>query len=200
MSLDEFIKILPMSGVDRPVINRTGIAGRFDFHLEFAAAGTAPELHRDDGDLADLMAPSVADALQDQLGLKLELATGPLEFLVIRSRGAADRQLTSKPSRGDPLSANAVCHPKSPQRKILYADCCDDATGPHAPGTASASSIAARTVRTTRTPQPQNTRRFRFLPTPSSELRVLRAAASPDTPRRFPRRRERTAAPPLAPS
>jgi uncharacterized protein (TIGR03435 family) len=83
MSLDEFVKILPMCGVDRPVINQTGVAGTFDFHLEFAAAGTAPELHRDGGDLADSIAPSVADALQDQLGLKLDPATGPFEFLFI---------------------------------------------------------------------------------------------------------------------
>ena len=80
MSLDEFVKILPMCGVDRPVISQIGVAGTFDFHLEFAAAGTAPELHRDGGDLADSIAPSVANALQDQLGLKLDPATGPLEF------------------------------------------------------------------------------------------------------------------------
>ena len=83
MSLDEFVKILPMCGVDRPVINRTGIAGTFDFHLEFAAAGTAPEQHRDDGDLSGPIAPSVADALEDQLGLKLESKKVSVDFLVV---------------------------------------------------------------------------------------------------------------------
>jgi len=83
MSLDQFAKTLAMYGVDQPVVNRTGIAGIFDFHLEFAAAGTPSEFHRDSTDAVDPNAPSVADALQDQLGLKLELATAPIEYLVI---------------------------------------------------------------------------------------------------------------------
>ncbi len=61
-------------GGDRPVIDRTGIKDRFDFHVEFAPESADPS--------DDLAAPSIFFAL-GQLGLKLEAAKGPREFLVI---------------------------------------------------------------------------------------------------------------------
>ncbi len=73
MSLDLFTRDY-LGRLDRPVINRTGIAGLFDFHLEFAPDETASD------DPAG--APSIFTALQ-QLGLKLEAGKGPGEFLVI---------------------------------------------------------------------------------------------------------------------
>lgn len=76
-SLDQFC-ILEFGRMDRPVINRTGIAGLFDIHLEFAPGATS---------LADASVdpagPSIFAAPQQQLGLKLESAKGPGEFLVI---------------------------------------------------------------------------------------------------------------------
>ena len=77
MTIDDFIKY-SLPGLDRPVVNRTGITGRFDFHLEFApdeptGAGTTP---------AEFAGPSIFTAL-GQLGLKLELAKAPGDFLVI---------------------------------------------------------------------------------------------------------------------
>ena len=45
MSLDEFAKTLTMYGLDRPVVNKTGIAGTFDFHLEYALDETSPGFH-----------------------------------------------------------------------------------------------------------------------------------------------------------
>jgi len=53
---------------DRPVIDKTGIKGLFDIHLEFA---------REDVPDAPDAAPSIFDALQEQLGLKLAPSTGP---------------------------------------------------------------------------------------------------------------------------
>ena len=70
----EFIQLLNMV-VDRPVVDRTGLSGRFAIHLEYAEPNVAS------GDSADR--PSIYAALQDQLGLKLEPARGPNEFLVI---------------------------------------------------------------------------------------------------------------------
>jgi uncharacterized protein (TIGR03435 family) len=63
--------------VDRMVIDRTGLAGTFDFELRFT---------RDDAlGRSDLPpdAPSIFTALREQLGLRLESARGPVEFLVI---------------------------------------------------------------------------------------------------------------------
>ena len=67
----------------RPVIDKTGIAGLFDFHLVFARDESAP------GGGADTVAPdpggpSIFAALKD-LGLKLEAGKGAREFLVIDS-------------------------------------------------------------------------------------------------------------------
>jgi len=76
-SLDEFC-ILQFGRMDRPVINRTGIAGLFDIHLEFAPGATNP-----DDAASDAAGPSIFTALQQQLGLKLEAARGPGEFVVI---------------------------------------------------------------------------------------------------------------------
>lgn len=64
-------------------MNRTGIAGLFDFHLKYAAGGMTPEFHEDGGASIGQAAPSVAVALEEQLGLRLDSSTGPLDFLVI---------------------------------------------------------------------------------------------------------------------
>jgi uncharacterized protein (TIGR03435 family) len=79
MSLEEFSKIfLDSHTVDRPVVDKTRIAEKFDFHLVYAPDGATP---------ADDFAPgpSIFTALEEQLGLKLEPAKGPQEFLVIDS-------------------------------------------------------------------------------------------------------------------
>jgi uncharacterized protein (TIGR03435 family) len=58
----------------RPGVDRTGITEKFDFHLEFAPEGADTS--------SDLIAPSLSSVLAG-LGLKLEAAKGPREFLVI---------------------------------------------------------------------------------------------------------------------
>jgi uncharacterized protein (TIGR03435 family) len=58
----------------RLVVDRTGLTGRFDLTLNWAPEGTT-----------DTDAPSIFTAVQEQLGLKLEPATGPVEVLVIDS-------------------------------------------------------------------------------------------------------------------
>lgn len=64
----------------RPVVDRTGLTGFYNFTLRWtpeegaAVAGEAPE-----GDSA----PSIFEAVQEQLGLKLEPAKAPVQVLVI---------------------------------------------------------------------------------------------------------------------
>jgi uncharacterized protein (TIGR03435 family) len=60
--------------VDRLVIDRTGLAGTWNIEVEFSAASTSPG--PDDQ-------PSIFTALQEQLGLGLEPARGPVDMVVI---------------------------------------------------------------------------------------------------------------------
>jgi len=57
--------------VARPVVDRTGLTGKYDFRLVYS-----PEM-------GDTTGPSIFTALQEQLGLKLESAKGPVEVVVI---------------------------------------------------------------------------------------------------------------------
>lgn len=82
--------------LDRIVINKTGMAGKFDFHMEFAPDETTAGLNNlrvGGGEPAFPLptasdppgGPSIFTAIQEQLGLKLESAKGPREFVVIDS-------------------------------------------------------------------------------------------------------------------
>ena len=71
ITLPRFAGRALLGSVDRPVFDKTGIEGMFDFHLEFST------------DDADLLTPSLYTALEDQLGLKLSSDKGPMEVLVI---------------------------------------------------------------------------------------------------------------------
>jgi uncharacterized protein (TIGR03435 family) len=84
MTLDDIARGLG-TRVDRPVINRTGIAGRFTFRLEFGADGTMARPGGDAGfpSADSSAAASIFTVLEDELGLKLEPSTGPGTALVI---------------------------------------------------------------------------------------------------------------------
>ena len=59
--------------VGRPVIDKTGLTSVYDFALKWT-----PELGS-----ADPEAPNLFTAVQEQLGLKLESARGPVEVVVV---------------------------------------------------------------------------------------------------------------------
>jgi uncharacterized protein (TIGR03435 family) len=67
-------------GLDRPVIDRTGLAVGFDLHLKWSIEAPASAGPGTTDDSAGL---SIFTALKEQLGLKLESAKGPVEILVI---------------------------------------------------------------------------------------------------------------------
>ncbi len=73
ISFDEFTNVA-LALMDRPVINRTGIAGLFNFHLEVPIDPNTP---------AGRPQPAIFTALEEQLGLKLEPAKGLQDFLVV---------------------------------------------------------------------------------------------------------------------
>lgn len=58
--------------VGRPVLDRTGLTGSFDFRVEYAGNESQSEA-----------AAPLLRALQDQIGLKLETQPGSVEVLVI---------------------------------------------------------------------------------------------------------------------
>jgi uncharacterized protein (TIGR03435 family) len=88
--MPELVRVLAMV-LGRPVADRTGVTGEFDVHLDFTpdestlglpgAGGPGdpggPPLATDPG------RPNIFAALQEQLGLKLSPAKGPVEVLVI---------------------------------------------------------------------------------------------------------------------
>jgi|SRR5215469_9959150 len=74
--------------LDRPVIDRTGLTGRFDVHLRWASdQPTGDSLGQPATGGAkpspDMSGHSIFTALQEQLGLKLEASKGPVEKFVI---------------------------------------------------------------------------------------------------------------------
>jgi len=62
--------------LNRPVLDRTGLTGRYNFELSWT-----PEL-APCPDSAD-NAPSIFTALREQLGLRLESVKGPVETIVV---------------------------------------------------------------------------------------------------------------------
>ena len=89
------------NGFDRPVIDQTGLKGKYDLRLRYDPSSMpggrgGPVMIKDgpgqgsaDGDPANRIAPdgdpppSIFNALQEQLGLKLEARKGPVTLLVI---------------------------------------------------------------------------------------------------------------------
>jgi uncharacterized protein (TIGR03435 family) len=70
----------------RPIINKTGLTGLYDFKLEWSPdIGLAAVQNGQPAAPPNDSGPSFTTALQEQLGLKLESAKGPVEVLVIDS-------------------------------------------------------------------------------------------------------------------
>jgi uncharacterized protein (TIGR03435 family) len=63
------------SFLDRPVVDETGLTGKYDFVLKWAS----DEIESNDPHVA----PGIFTAVQEQLGLKLEPTKGPIDVLVI---------------------------------------------------------------------------------------------------------------------
>jgi uncharacterized protein (TIGR03435 family) len=66
MSTGDLAELISHS-TDRPVLDKTGITGEHQFKMHWDAASGA----------------SLSDALQDQLGLKLQARSAPLEMLIV---------------------------------------------------------------------------------------------------------------------
>ena len=84
MTLERFAKSFLFTGAGRPIVDKTGLAGQFIIHLEYAPD---EEFRRRiaglQGDPGDATAPNIFTAIQEQLGLKLESARAPVDVVVI---------------------------------------------------------------------------------------------------------------------
>jgi uncharacterized protein (TIGR03435 family) len=82
-SFRDFCKVMGAT-LGRPVIDRTGIMGMFDFRLDFVVDESIGGVsHSGTPSSNDFPGPSIFAAVQEQLGLKLESTKGPGESLFI---------------------------------------------------------------------------------------------------------------------
>jgi uncharacterized protein (TIGR03435 family) len=80
--MGELASVMQRAALDRPVVDRTGLPGRYDFTLEWMSdetqfGGAGPK------DNPDSTKPDLFAAIQQQLGLRLEATKGMVNVLVI---------------------------------------------------------------------------------------------------------------------
>jgi bla regulator protein BlaR1 len=84
ITIDQVAGSLSTPGrLGRPVVDQTGLTGRFDFTIEWVPEPNGPPPPSGAAAPADPSGPSFQEALHDQLGLKLEAARAPVRTLVI---------------------------------------------------------------------------------------------------------------------
>jgi uncharacterized protein (TIGR03435 family) len=81
-TVGELASLLQRAILDRPVVDRTGLTGRYDFMLIWAPndsefGGAGPKASE------NAPSPPLFEALQQQLGLKLEATRGAVDALVV---------------------------------------------------------------------------------------------------------------------
>jgi uncharacterized protein (TIGR03435 family) len=76
-TVDRLIDILTNFGMERPLVDRTGLTGTYSINLTYTPETHANRAEPDPGDI------SIFTAVQEQLGLRLVPQTAPVEFLVI---------------------------------------------------------------------------------------------------------------------
>ena len=77
VSVEAFAKLFQIGGL--PVIDRTGLIGTFDIHLEWEFETVSP----DSGVASEPPDTSIISSIRKQLGLQLSLGKGPREVIVI---------------------------------------------------------------------------------------------------------------------
>jgi uncharacterized protein (TIGR03435 family) len=72
----------PATGIDRPVLDKTGLEGKYDFIFEFTPQFNGP-LPPGANFTPDPTGPTFQEALKEQLGFRLVPQTGPVDVIVI---------------------------------------------------------------------------------------------------------------------
>jgi uncharacterized protein (TIGR03435 family) len=78
-----------MAQMDRRVIDKTGLTGRYDIHLEYSRESSV-RLLLNGADAAGALPPdpggeSIFSAVQSQLGLRLQSDKAPIDVIVVDS-------------------------------------------------------------------------------------------------------------------
>lgn len=84
VSMSELARVLSTL-VGRSVVDRTGFSGVFDVELNFVPDDTTPSLPPPppNSGISDMTGVSIAQALQQQLGLRLQSTKGPVQVIVV---------------------------------------------------------------------------------------------------------------------
>jgi uncharacterized protein (TIGR03435 family) len=81
-TMSDLARLMQRAILDRPVVDKTGLSGRYDFDLEWA-----PDETQFGGEVpvapADAASPPLFSAIQQQLGLRLEATRRPVAALVV---------------------------------------------------------------------------------------------------------------------
>jgi len=82
VTMNDLTRLMQRAILDRPVVDKTGLSGRYDFDLEWA-----PDETQFGGEVppasAEAQAAPLFSAIQQQLGLRLEATRGPVQMLVV---------------------------------------------------------------------------------------------------------------------
>jgi uncharacterized protein (TIGR03435 family) len=84
--MSDFTGLMQSAVLDRPVVDQTGLAGRFDFTLnwtpddsQFGGMGAKIPPPTDSADAP----PNLYTAIQEQIGLKLDATKAPADVMII---------------------------------------------------------------------------------------------------------------------
>jgi uncharacterized protein (TIGR03435 family) len=82
VTMSDLTRLMQRAILDRPVVDKTGLSGRYDFDLEWA-----PDETQFGGEVpaasVEAQAAPLFSAIQQQLGLRLEATRGPVQALVV---------------------------------------------------------------------------------------------------------------------
>jgi uncharacterized protein (TIGR03435 family) len=83
-TMAEFASVLQRAVLDRPVVDKTGLSGRYDFDLDWA-----PDETQFGGEVpvarSDAPSPPFFAAIEQQIGLRIEATRGPVMAVVVDS-------------------------------------------------------------------------------------------------------------------
>lgn len=82
VTMSDLTSLMQRAMLDRPVVDKTGLTGHYDFDLEWA-----PDETQFGGEITtappDSQDPPLFTAIQQQLGLKLEATRGPIQAFIV---------------------------------------------------------------------------------------------------------------------